>query len=427
MNNDNNEEPKALIPEDSILAMMMADSATYVSRAKGDGLTPSMFYRSENQLIYRVILERREKALDCDIRSMIHALEKTGQYERAGGDDRFDLLLAVAKSPVTASQFTEHLSEVRDTYARRKALTHALSAKKAAISGETAQDVLDALKTAIDDINLATSRKKAFVSIGKALDMAQREMQDRIKNGKLPGIPTGVDELDRIGGGLRPGEFWVIGGKTSSGKSALSYQITNPALDTGHKVLIFTLEMSVSEVATRMLSCRNRIDMRAITNPQNGGPQGRSLNKSQLASIKSATTELRDKNLLISDEPGMSIDYVIAQSEAEAELGEVSIIVVDYVQLIQGKRLTGENREQELARYSKDLKQLAKKLKCAVISPVQLNDDGRIRESRSISFDADVCLLIGDDNLTVQKWRNAERNQTLDLELIGKFQRFEAR
>jgi len=422
---DQDNLPKALIPEDSILAMMMRDAGTFLTRAKGDGLLPEMFYRPENRTIYKTLLERQDKGQDCDIRSVIYALEKSKRYEAAGGDSRFDLLLSVANAPVTPSQFAEHLSEVKDTYARRKALIRAYEAQETAISGQNAQEVVETLKNAIEEINLATARKLAFTTIAKALNLAQIEMQDRLKNGDLPGTPTGIHELDLIGGGMRSGEFWVIGGKTSAGKSALSYQILNPCLDAGGKVLIFTLEMSVSEVATRLLSCRGKIPMKALTNPQNAGKDGAGLNKGQLIKIKQSADNLREKQLFISDQPGMSMDYIIAQSEAEAELGNVDAIVVDYVQLIQGTRLHGENREQELSRYSKELKQLAKKLKCVVISPVQLNDDGRIRESRSISFDADVVLFIADNGVRVDKWRNAQRDQLLPLELNGSIQRFE--
>ena len=423
MNKD--ELPNALIPEDSILAMMIVDSQKWVTKAKGDGLTPSMFFRPENQRIYQTIINRHNEGQECDVRSVIYSLQKSNTYELCGGDERFEILLAVADAPVTPSQFVEHLSEVRDTYARRKALKHAEKAKNAAMSGETAQDVLDSLKIAIEDIKLATVQKKAFSTIKTALNQAQKEIAERMENGDLPGISTGINQLDNIGGGMKPGELWIIGGKTSAGKSALSYQIINPALDEGGKVLIFTLEMGVSEVASRLISCRGRINMRAITNPRSGGHNGGGLSKHDLENIRRTSDALCDKELLISDEPGMSMDYIVAQSESEAELGPIAAIVVDYAQLIQGARLNGENREQELSRYSKNLKQLAKKLKCTVISPVQLNDEGRIRESRSLSHDADVCLSICDDGIRVDKWRSAARDQMLPLVLVGEFQRFE--
>jgi replicative DNA helicase len=417
--------PRALIPEDSILAAMMADSHTWVTRAKSEGLVPDMFYRPENRTIYRRILKRHEAKLDCNFRPMIHDLEKAGEYERSGGDERMEMLMAVAESPVTPSQFAEHLEEVRDTYARRRAITHALRAKETALSGDSSQEVIDALKGALDDLQLATARKKAFQTIAESLRDAQREMMERLEKGQLPGISTGIRELDQVGGGMKPGEFWVISGKTSGGKSALSYQVINPALDAGRKVLIFTLEMSCAEVATRLIACRGRINMRAMTNPQNAGRDGRGLEKGQIEAIKRAASNLAEKHLLISDEPGMTIDYIVSQSEMEAEMGSVDVIVVDYIQLIQGSRLTGENREQELSRYSKDLKQLAKRLKCTVISPAQLNDEGRIRESRSLSHDADVVLSITDDGVRVDKWRSAARDKLLPLHLVGEYQRFE--
>jgi len=425
MNAQEQELPKALIPEDSILSMMLADSQKWLSRAKGDGLKPSMFYRTQNQIIYQTLIDRHNDGADCDVRSVIYHLQKNGCYEQAGGDERFEILLAVADAPVTPSQFEEHLSEVRDTFARRKAVTHALRAKETALSGNSSQDVVNSLKSAIEEINLAVVQKKAFSTIKDALALASKEIAERMEHGDIPGISTGIHQLDNIGGGMRPGELWIVGGKTSAGKSALSYQVINPALDEGKKVLIFTLEMGVSEVASRLISCRGRINMRAITNPRSGGRNGQKIETGQWQAIKRESGKLKETNLLISDEAGMSIDYIISQSESEAELEPVSIIIVDYVQLIQGQRLQGENREQELSRYSKNLKQLAKKLKCVVISPVQLNDEGRIRESRSLSHDADVCLTITDDGIRVDKWRSAARDQLLPLQLVGEFQRFE--
>ena len=423
--NKNQQEPTALIPEDSILSAMMTEPERWVKKCRGAGLTPSTFYKRENQLIFEAISKRNERNLDCDFRSVIYQLKKEGIYHSCGGDERFEILLAVSDLSVTPSQVEEHLSEVKDTFARRKALRHADRAKEAALSGETSQEVLDSLKLAIEDIRLTTSQKQSFHTIKQALKLAAQEMEERAKNGDLPGISTGINHLDFIGGGIKPGELWIIGGKTSGGKSALSYQMVNPALDAGGKVLIFTLEMGVSEVAARLVSCRGRINMRAITNPQTGGKNGGPLTNADCERIKQVSQNLSEKQLLISDEPGMSIDYIMAQAEAEAEKGEIDIIVVDYVQLIQGRRLNGENREQELSRYSKNLKQLAKKLNCAVFSPVQLNDEGRIRESRSISHDADVVLTITDDHIRVDKWRSAPRDQKLALSLVGEFQRFE--
>jgi replicative DNA helicase len=101
--------------------------------------------------------------------------------------------------------------------------------------------------------------------------------------------------------------------------------------------------------------------------------------------------------------------------------------VVDYLQMLEfdGGAKRGMNRQQELAAISRRLKALAKELKCPVITAVQLNDDGKIRESRDASFDADNVLFIAEDGIIAKKMRNAERGMTMPLRLNGNFQRFE--
>ena len=149
------------------------------------------------------------------------------------------------------------------------------------------------------------------------------------------------------------------------------------------------------------------------------------ISKGEGIKIRDNAKFLSQSNLLITDEANMTIDYICGQAEAEAESGDVDLVIVDYIQLIGGGPNRGESREQELSRISKRLKQLAKKLGCPVVTPAQLNDDGRLRESRAIGQDADVVLKINDKGINVDKFRNAPRFQTLPLALRGEFQRFE--
>ena len=179
-----------------------------------------------------------------------------------------------------------------------------------------------------------------------------------------------------------------------------------------------TLEMTSDEVFARLMSCRSRIDLGRIMKP-------RGMDKGELMKMKRSSDTLRQSKLLISDQPNMSIDYVCAQAEMEAEIGGVDLLVVDYLQLLDGGRRSGDTQEQELATYSRRLKQLAKKLKCPVISPAQINDEGRLRGSRAIGHDADVVLKINHEGIAVDKYRNAPRNSILPLALMGHFQRFE--
>ena len=243
-------------------------------------------------------------------------------------------------------------------------------------------------------------------------------MRERQGSGVMPGLATGIREIDEIGGGMRAGELWIICGETSGGKSVLSYQVALPAIKEGKPVLIFTLEMSSDEVFSRIISCWKRLSLASIMTPKG-------ISKGDGLAIQEGARLLALSKLQICDEPNMSIDYVCAQSEQFAELEKPAMIIVDYIQLLDGGKTKGESREQELARIAKRLKQLAKKIGCPVVTPSQLNDDGKLRESRSIGHDADVVMKITEKGIAVNKYRNARRNDLLPLTLVGEFQRFE--
>jgi replicative DNA helicase len=129
--------------------------------------------------------------------------------------------------------------------------------------------------------------------------------------------------------------------------------------------------------------------------------------------------------LWIDASAGQNVDTITAEATRIRDThGSLALIVVDYLQLIRGPRSRDDLREQEVARTSGGLKQLAKALGCPVLSASQLNDDGRVRESRAITHDADSVLIIAEDGVKVLKMRNGQRNATLPLHLDGRLQRF---
>lgn len=415
--------PHAEGPEKSILSTMLQRPETYVVRAKSEGLIPAMFYAPNHSKLYKIFTDFMDEGREIELVGLGDWLLKRDMMDSIGGPAALSEIYTYAPSP---AHFSAHLAEVRDCYAKRKAIQAAYEIiEKSSDGHSSAQDAISALSKGVDEVRLATAQKKAFADAQEACERFFAVMRERAENGDIPGLSTGIHQIDAVGGGMRSGELWVICGETSAGKSVLSYQICNPSLNDGGKVLIFTLEMGIDEVFSRLVSCRKRVSMKAITQPQNAGPNGGGLTKQQRLDIANGARDLKERNLLITDEPNMSIDYVVSQCEIEAENGEISLIVVDYIQLLESTRRQGESREQELSRISKQLKQLAKKMKCPVITPAQLNDDGKLRESRAIGQDADVVLKITDAGIKVAKFRNAARDQILPLRLVGEFQRFE--
>ena len=401
--------------EKSVLSSILQKPDIYVQRAKSEGLIPSMLYNAAHRSLLEAILGLFEEDKPIESITLSKRLTDAKKLEAIGGVMAISDITWFAP---THAHFGEHLDIIKETCALRKGQLLSNQAKNMIEEGTTWSEVVAVLEAGVDDIKSVAAVRKCFVDAIEARDKFFAVMNNRMDSGETAGMPTGVRSLDLIGGGMRDGEFWVICGETSAGKSALSYQMAIPAIDAGKKVLIYTLEMGDDEVFSRLISCRGRVDLGSIMNP-------RGISKGDGMAIKQQAGILAGSKLLICDEANMTIDFICAQSEMEAESESVALIIVDYVQLIDGGGRRGESREQELSRISKRLKQLAKKIGCPVISPAQLNDDGKLRESRAIGQDADVVLKIKEKGIAVDKFRNAERDQFLKLELVGKYQRFE--
>jgi len=247
------------------------------------------------------------------------------------------------------------------------------------------------------------------------------KLKENYDNGKIPGLSTGFPKLDEKTGGLRKGEFWVIGAKTSVGKSVMMLQISQGAIKDGKRVAIFTLEMGADEVIGRMISCGNSISIGEITQP-------RHVSKMSIEKIKKAASEIKETQLMICDSADLTIDAISGHCERIAETQGLDLIVIDYLQLISTPRMRGQSREQEVASISRACKQLAKRLKCPVLTATQLNEAGQSRESRAIEHDADCVFFIeqtnGDCNLNMWKARNSKRGELIPVTLQGEYQRF---
>ena len=183
-------------------------------------------------------------------------------------------------------------------------------------------------------------------------------------------------------------------------------------------VAVFSLEMMDHEIIGRLVSVLGRVDYGTITQP-------RTAVKGDMQRIQRGVGQLIDSKLWIDSSAGQTIESIQTEAERIRDVsGSLSLVVVDYLQLIRGFRSKGETREEEIARVSGGLKQLAKRLGCPVISASQLNEQGQTRESRAIEQDADALLFIVDDGIKVGKLRNGQRNDLLPLYLDGAGQRF---
>jgi replicative DNA helicase len=215
----------------------------------------------------------------------------------------------------------------------------------------------------------------------------------------------------------------VIAAPTSGGKTVLMLQAMANALKEGKRAVMFSLETDAERIHARLACNTENLPMGKIM-----GNAGESLERLDLVKLSDYIDKNKDAdNLVICDNDSITLDDIEAKLARIAEIGSFDLVVVDYVQLVELSGNRDLPRHEQIAKVTRSLKQLAKKYKVPVITASQLNDDGRLRESRAIGMDADVVLIIQPDerDIALVKNRNGERGVRLPLAMNGVYQRFE--
>ena len=243
-----------------------------------------------------------------------------------------------------------------------------------------------------------------------AVDLAARAYQ---RDGKLSGIATGLDDLDRMMGGLQPSDLIIVAGRPGMGKTALATNIAynvarawrGEVRPDGHNITVnggivgfFSLEMSAEQLATRIISEQTEI-------PSNQIRRG-AIGEAEFERIKDHSIELQNLPLFVDETGGLSVAQLAARARRLKRQRGLDLLIVDYLQLLQGStKRSSENRVQEITEITTKLKALAKELNVPILALSQLSrqvesrDDKRpqlsdLRESGSIEQDADVVLFV---------------------------------
>jgi replicative DNA helicase len=310
-----------------------------------------------------------------------------------------------------------YIKALRHTRAKRLILEAAGS------SGDmSGHEAVSALKKATEAAQSVLEGSTDIYDAKRAVKEFLKAMEERFKDETAAGTATGISQFDNHTGGMRPGELWVVGAKTSGGKSVLMLQMAAKAILDGKRVLIFSLELGVDEVVARLVSHIGKISMSHIMTPK-------SLTQGDQQKIRIQAARLVESKLSVCDTAGLSMDQISGQAIRLQETLGLDLVIIDYLQMVTAQRVKGQNREQEVAGISRACKQLAKKVKCPVITATQLNEAGQSRESRAIEHDADNVILIEDSdhgvNIRFWKCRNGERGKAFPARLNGEIQRFD--
>ncbi|MDR0905915.1 MAG: replicative DNA helicase [Oscillospiraceae bacterium] len=387
--------------ERAVLGSILIDSEC-AARVVGV-LKSSDFYSELNRAIYDTMYRMFSYSQKIDPVTVLDHMKTDGVYTDAASDYMMELM----ELTPTSANVMEYASIVRDRSLLRQISEAGSDITEMAVSGEGgAMGILDAAEQKVYALRQNRSTG-GLEPISKVLRTVFTDIDAAAKNGAgLPGLPTGLTELDNAIMGLNKSDLIIIAARPGIGKTSIALNMAlNATRETGKAIAIFSLEMSREQLAMRLLSSESRIDgkklKRGIIGPKDW------------QKLAAAAQELSKCNLLINDNPMLSVADMNAQCRRVPNLG---LIIIDYIQLMQksgsGVRYSSENRTQVVSDISRMMKIMAKELNVPVVCLSQLNRQSterkdkrptlsEMRDSGSIEQDADIVLgLYREDALT---------------------------
>ncbi|OGG94151.1 MAG: replicative DNA helicase [Candidatus Lambdaproteobacteria bacterium RIFOXYD2_FULL_50_16] len=394
--------PQDFEAEQAVLGAIIDDNDRLVEVASL--LTPLSFFSIAHQQIFAAMLELETNQQEIDEVLLGNQLKALGQLENAGGYAYLAELVDLVPSTGNVGAYAKIVQEC--ALLRELITTATEIARKSRNPEQKIGDLLAEAEAKITEIATRSS-ERSYAHIQDILPATFAKLEkDSANNLDVTGLPTGFADLDKMTSGLQDADLIILAARPSMGKTAMALNmVRHVATRSGEAgaVLVFSLEMSKEQLATRLLSTEAKVDSNRL---RSGNLEAEDWDK-----LAMATDVLSGHQIYINDTPAMScyeVATIAKQLDKEMDQG-VSLIVVDYLQLMRGTR-PNQPREQEISEISRSLKGLAKELKVPVIALSQLNrglesrSDKRpqlsdLRESGAIEQDADLIMFIYRDEV----------------------------
>lgn len=384
--------PSNLDAEKSILGAILLDNNAL--NAAIENVRPEDFFLDQHRRVYTQMIALGESQQAIDLVTLTEELHRHGDLEASGGAP----YLASLVDGLPRVTNVEHYARIVKEKALLRNLIHAThNIQQRALEGEDGADaILDNAESSI--FALAEDRVKAgLISVKEIVKDNFERLEKIFREGKsITGVPTGYTELDKLTSGLQPSELLILAARPSQGKTALALNLMeNIAIRGGHPVAMFSLEMSKESLLQRLVASVAQIDAHKFRTGH--------LSKDDWRRMTDALGTISSAPLWIDDAGSISVLEIGAKARRLKRDKGLSMLVVDYLQLITARGRFG-NRQEEVSSISRGLKGLAKELKIPVLVLSQLTRaperDERgpqlsdLRESGAIEQDADVVMFI---------------------------------
>jgi replicative DNA helicase len=435
--------PQSLEAEQAVLGGLLLDNGAWDK--VGDLLTERDFYRADHRLIFQHIGQLIEHAKPADALTVAESLERSGKLAEIGGQA---YLGSLSLNTPSAANIRRYAEIVRERSIMRNLAAVGTDIADAAYNpmGRDAKALVDEAEARVFQIAEAGAKsRQGFVKIDPLLTETVERIDmlyNRENKDDVIGLASGFSELDRMTSGLHGGELVIIAARPSMGKTALAMNIVeHVTLALKKAVAVYSMEMSGTQLAMRMIGSVGRFDQHELRTG--------TFKDEDWSRMVESVGKLNEAQLYIDDTAGLNALEVRSRARRlHRQCGGLSLIVVDYLQLMSASSGREENRATEIAEISRSLKGLSKELNLPVVALSQLNrsvesrQDKRpmmsdLRESGAIEQDADLILFIYRDEvynpgtdkkgiaeIIVAKQRNGPTGP-FNLTFLGKHIRFE--
>jgi len=437
--------PQSLEGEMSVLGGVLLENEA-LNKAL-EILRPDDFYRDSHRKIFTTLIDLANRGEPADLVTLTAALQQQGELDAVGGSSYLATLVDFVP---TAANIAYYCRLVKEKAISRHLIRVATEIATRGYDGGEVEQTLDWAEKSIFEITGMKTRPSYFATRDILKDTFKTIEKLFERKELVTGVPTGFTDLDTMTAGLQPGDLVIVAGRPSMGKTAFVLNVVEYAAvhnASQAPTIIFSLEMSKESLVQRMLCSVSKVDASRLRTGH--------LGESDWPKLTNGAGMLSEAPIYIDDTPAISVLELRAKArrlKAEKNLG---LIVVDYLQLMQGHN--SESRQQEISEISRSLKALAKELSVPVVALSQLNrslenrTDKRpimadLRESGAIEQDADVIMFVyreavycdackkrdgscdkghdKDAEIVIGKQRNGPIG-TVNLTFRGEFTRFE--
>lgn len=386
--------PHNFLAEKMILSCMIFNSAAIEIIQKN--LARESFYFKNHQELYTTLLRMDDKKLAIDLVTLTIFLQDQGLLTKIGG---IKVLLDLGNQTPTFSYLNDYIAIVKEKFLKRCLIKLGYNIINA---GYTTNQSLENILITIEKelFNLTNNiRPNTTSTIANVLNDLFSELKERFLDPRLPGLSSGFTELDQLTQGFQKSDLIILAGRPSMGKTALSLTIALNCIKVSRLPILFcSLEMSKQQILYRLLASETGINQMKLKSGQLNQNDWIKLNKI-MRIISKLPFFINDNSVLLVQQIRSEIKTILLEQNT------LGLVIIDYLQLMQGSNFRQGNRVQELSQITRDLKNLAREFNIPIIALSQLsrNVDTRVdqrpilsdlRESGSIEQDADLVLML---------------------------------